>query len=158
MLENLQKGKKGSSKGESRDVLNLSTKEAGKGGRPENYKQVRWKLQSDRLNRGWRDQPQLVQVDDILARTRCFQCGASCEGLPSEQGTDHKFRDSGHPRNDFCAGQSRNISRAGVFETTLMLVTLETNPVLKFILETSFLSMVTFKEMTKLSSVFKEMM
>ena len=59
MLESLQKGKKGSgkgfrrgkkgwSKGESRDVLKV-----GKGGRPENYKQVRLKLQSDRLNRGW---------------------------------------------------------------------------------------------------------
>ena len=50
MLENLQKGKKGSSKGHRRgkkgwskgprDILRLSTKEAGKGGRPENYKQV----------------------------------------------------------------------------------------------------------------------
>ena len=92
MLESLQKGKKGSgkgfwkgkkgwSKGESRDVL-----KAGKGGRPENYKQVRWKLQSDRLNRGWKDQPahgtnkgrgpsQLAQMDDLLARTRCFKCG-----------------------------------------------------------------------------------
>ena len=50
MLESLQMGKKGSgkgfrkgkkgwSKGESRDVL-----KAGKGGRPENYKQVRWKV------------------------------------------------------------------------------------------------------------------
>ena len=89
MLENLQKGRKGSSKGfrrgkkgcskgESRDVLKVSTKEAGKGGPPENYKQVRLKLQSDRLNRGWRDQPahgtnkgrgrpQLAQVDDLLA-------------------------------------------------------------------------------------------
>ena len=92
MLESLQKGKKlsgkgfrrgkkGWSKGESRDVS-----KAGKGGRPENYKQVRWKLQSDRLNRGWKDQPanvtskgrgrsQLAQVDDLLARTRCFKCG-----------------------------------------------------------------------------------
>ena len=92
MLESLQKGKKGSSKGfrrgnkgwskgESRDVL-----KAGKGGRPENYKQVRWKLQSDRLYRGWKDQPahgtnkgrgrsQLAQMDDLLARTRCFKCG-----------------------------------------------------------------------------------
>ena len=68
VLENLQKGRKGSSngfprgekgwsKGESRDVLKFSTKEAGKGGRPENYKQVRLKLQSDRLNRGWTNQP-----------------------------------------------------------------------------------------------------
>ena len=92
MLESLQKGKKGSGKGfrrgkkgwskcESRDVL-----KAGKGGRPENYKQVRWKLQSDRLNRGWKDQPahgtnkgrgrsQLAQMGDLLARTRCFKCG-----------------------------------------------------------------------------------
>ena len=63
ILENLQKGKKGSSKGfrsgkkgwskgESRDVL-----KAAKGGRSKNYKQVRLKLQSDRLNRGWKDQP-----------------------------------------------------------------------------------------------------
>ena len=62
MIENLQKGKKGSSKdhrrgkkgwskGESRDILRLSTKDADKGGRPENYKQVRLKLQSDRLNK-----------------------------------------------------------------------------------------------------------
>ena len=91
MLENLQKGKKGSSKGHrkskkgwgkgaSRDM------EGGKAGRPENYKQVRLKLQSDRLNSGWRDQPargtnkgrgrpQLAQVDDLLARARCFKCG-----------------------------------------------------------------------------------
>ena len=59
MLEHLQKvrkgsskGKRGWSKGECRDVLKLSTKEAGKGGRPENYKQVRLKLQSEqRLER-----------------------------------------------------------------------------------------------------------
>ena len=55
LLENLQKGrkesskgfrrgKKGWSKGGSRDVLKFSTKEVGKGGRPENYKQVRLKL------------------------------------------------------------------------------------------------------------------
>ena len=81
-----RRGKKGWSKGESRDVLKFSTKEAGKGGRPENCKQVRLKLQSDRLNRGWKDQsahgtnkgrgrPQLAQVDDLLARTHCFKCG-----------------------------------------------------------------------------------
>ena len=92
MLESLQKGKKDSSKGfrrgkkgwskgESRDVLT-----ACKGGRPENYKQVRLKLRSDRLNRGWKDQlaqgtnkgrgrSQLAQVDDLLTRTRCFKCG-----------------------------------------------------------------------------------
>ena len=117
MLKKLQKGRKGSSKGfrrgkkgwsegEFRDVLKFSTKEAGKAGRRENYKQVRLKLQSDRLNSGWRDQPahgtnkgrgrpQLAQVDDVLARTSRFlwRVGASREGLPSEQGTDHKFRD-----------------------------------------------------------------
>ena len=81
-----RRGKKGWSKGESRDVLKFSTKEAGKGGRPENCKQVRLKLQSDRLNRRWKDQsthgtnkergrPQLAQVDDLLARTHCFKCG-----------------------------------------------------------------------------------
>ena len=66
---------------------------AGKGGRPENYKQVRWKLQSDRLNRGWKDQPargtnkghgrsQLAQVDDLLARTCCFKCGRKQPQIP----------------------------------------------------------------------------
>ena len=54
-----------------------------------------------------------------------WRVGASREGLPSEQGTDHKFREffSGmvcndsctvHPRNDFCADHSRDNSRAGV--------------------------------------------
>ena len=106
MLESLQKGKKGSgkgfrrgkkgwSKGESRDVL-----KAGKGGRPENCKQVRWKLQSDRLNRGWKDQPTHVtnkgRGRSQLARWmisslapvvfKCGKVGASCEGMPSEQG------------------------------------------------------------------------
>ena len=60
MLETLQKGKKGSSKkecrkSESRDVLKLSLKEAGKGGCHENCKYVRLKLQSDRVNKGWKD-------------------------------------------------------------------------------------------------------
>ena len=40
------------SKGESRDVLKFSTKQAGKGGRPENYKQVRLKLQTWSLTVG----------------------------------------------------------------------------------------------------------
>ena len=44
------------------------------------------------------------------------------------------------------------------FETTLVLVTLETNPVLKFILETSFVLKVTFKDLSKLSSLFEKMM
>ena len=107
MLESLQKGKKGSSKGfrrgkKARDVL-----KAGKGGRPENCKQVRLKLQSDRLNRGWKDQPargtnkghgrsQLAQVDDLLARTRCFKCGELehlAKDCPQKQGINHKLRD-----------------------------------------------------------------
>ena len=92
MLESLQKSKKGAGKGFRKGKKEWSQSEsrdgskAGKGGRPENYKQVRWKLQSDRLNRGWKDQPanmtskergslQLAQVDDLLARTRCFKCG-----------------------------------------------------------------------------------
>ena len=43
---------KAGARGESRDVL-----KAGKGGRPENYKQVRLKLQSDRLTASsWNEQ------------------------------------------------------------------------------------------------------
>ena len=78
--------KKGFGKGEFRD------KEGGKGNRPENYKQIRLKLQGDPLNRGWRDQPtratykgryrpqfaqrpRFVHVDDLLTRSRCFKCG-----------------------------------------------------------------------------------
>ena len=144
MLESLQKGKKGSgkgfrrgkkgwSKGESRDVL-----KAGKGGRPENYKQVRWKLQSDRLNRGWKDQPahgknkgcgrsQLAQMDDLLARTRCFKCGESghlAKECPQnkETITNSETFFSGmvyinscnvHPRNRFWADRCRDNSCAG---------------------------------------------
>ena len=151
MLENLQKGKKGSSKGfrrgkkgagakvESRDVLKFSTMEAGKGGRPENYKQVRLKLQSGRLNRGWRDQPahgtnkgrgrpQLAQVDDLFARTRCFKCGElghlakDCPQNKEPTTSSETFfsglvcNDSctGHPRNDFCADHSRYNSHTSV--------------------------------------------
>ena len=75
----MAKGKKGLGKGEFQD------KKRGKGSRHQKYKQIRRKLQSDRLNRGWRDQPdrgtskcrgrpQQAQVDD-LARTRCFKSG-----------------------------------------------------------------------------------
>ena len=80
-------------KGEFRD------KEGGKGNRPENYKQVRLKLQGYRLNRGWKEQPtwdtykgrsrpHFAKVEDLLTRTRCFKCGgigASCEELFSEK-------------------------------------------------------------------------
>ena len=150
VLENLQKdrkgsskghrsGKKGWSKGESRDILRLSTKEVGKGSRPENHKQVRLKLQSDRLNRGWRDQPahgtnkgrgrpQLAQVDDLLARTRCFKYGElghlAKDCLQNKEPTTNSetlfsgmvCNDSCsvHLRNDFCADHSRDSSRAGV--------------------------------------------
>ena len=139
MLESLQKGKKGSgkgfrkgkkgcSKGESRDVF-----KAGKGGRPENYKQVRWKLQSDRLNRGWKDQPahgsrsQLAQMDDLLARTRCFKCGELghlAKECPQNKETTTNSENflSGmvyinscdvHPRNRFWADRCRDNSCAG---------------------------------------------
>ena len=144
MLESLQKGKrrsgkgfrrgkKGWSKGESRDVL-----KAGKGGRPENYKQVRWKLQSDRLNRGWKDQPahgtnkgrgrsQLAQMDDLLARTRCFKCGELghlAKECPQNKETTTNSENffSGmvcinscnvHPRNRFWADRCRDNSCAG---------------------------------------------
>ena len=144
MLESLQKGKKGSgkgfrrgkkgwSKGESRDVS-----KAGKGSRPENYKQVRWKLQSDRLNRGWKDQPanamnkgrgrsQLAQVDDLLARTRCFKCGELghlAKDCPQnkETTTNSETFFSGmvyvnscdvHPRNRFWADRCCDNSCAG---------------------------------------------
>ena len=145
MLENLQKGKKGSSKGfrrgkkgwsegESRAVL-----KAGKGGRLESYKQVRLKLQSDRLNRGWKDQPahgtnegrgrsQVAQVDDLLARTRCFKRGelghlAKDRPQNKEPSINSETFFSGvvynnscnvHPRNEFCAGHCRDISHSGV--------------------------------------------
>ena len=111
MLENFQKGrmgsskgfwrgKKGWSKGESRGGLKLSTKEASKGGRPENYKQHRLKLQSYRLNRGleraadsWNEQKAwsptvgsggLSPLSHPLFQM--WRVGASREGLPSEQG------------------------------------------------------------------------
>ena len=111
---------------------------AGKGGRPENYKQVRWKLQSDRLNRGWKDQPahvtkkgrgrsQLAQVDDLLARTRCFKCGELghlAKECPQnkETITNSETFFSGmvyinscdvHPRNRFWADRCRDNSCAG---------------------------------------------
>ena len=111
---------------------------AGKGGHPENYKQVRWKLQSDRLNRGWKDQPahgtnkgrnrsQLAQMDDLLARTRCFKCGELghlAKECPQnkETTTNSETFFSGmvyinscnvHPQNEFCAGRCRDNSCPG---------------------------------------------
>ena len=104
ILENLQKGPKGSGKyhrkarkgfgkGEFRDKSGFGKgefrdKEGGKGNRSENYKLVRLKLQGDRLNRGCRDQqiratykgryrPQLAHVGDLIIRTRSFKCGDS---------------------------------------------------------------------------------
>ena len=145
MLENLQKGRKGSSKGFRRGKKGWSEGassdflKAGKGGRPENYKQVRLKLRSDRLNRGWKDQPtqgtnkgrgrsQLAQVDDLLTRTRCFKCGELghlAKDCPQNREPTTKsetffsgmvYNDSCnvHPRNDFCADHPRDKSRAGV--------------------------------------------
>ena len=144
MLENLQKGKKGIGQGfperqerleqgESRDVL-----KAGKGGRPENFNQVRWKLQSDRLNRGWKDQPahgtnkgrgrsQLAQMDDLLARTRCFKCGELrhlAKECPQNKETTTNSETffsvmvyinscNVHPRNRFCDDRCRDNSCAG---------------------------------------------
>ena len=64
-----RRGKKGWSKGESRDVLKFSTKEAGKGGRPEHCKQFRLKLQSDRLNRGWKDQQLMERTKGVVAHS-----------------------------------------------------------------------------------------
>ena len=116
ILESLHKGKKGSGKyhrrgrkgfgkGEFRDKKvfgkgEFRDKEGGKGNRSENYKQVRLKLQGDRLNRGWRDQPtrarykgryrpQFVHVDDLLTAYSLLQVwriGSSCEKLCSEKG------------------------------------------------------------------------
>ena len=116
--------------------------EAGKGGRPEKYKQVRWKLQSDRLNRGWKDQPahgtnkgrgrsQLAQMDDLLARTRCFKCGELgplAKECPQNRGTTTNSETffSGtvyinscnvHPRNGFWADRCRDNSCAGAFRS-----------------------------------------
>ena len=125
MLESLQKGKKGSGKGfrrgkkgwrkgGSRDVLKLSTKEAGMGGRPENYKHVRLKLQSDRLNRGWRDQPahgtnkhlakDCPQNKETTTNSEAFFSGMDCNDSCTV-----------HPRNDVCADHSRDNSRADDF-------------------------------------------
>ena len=142
MLESLQKGKKvsgkgfrrgkkGWSKGESRDVL-----KAGKGGRPENYKQVRWKLQTDRLNRGWKDQPahgtnkgrgrsQLAQMDDLL---KFGELGHLVKKCPQNKQTTTNSETffSGmvyinscnvHPRNRFWVDRCRDNSCAGTFRS-----------------------------------------
>ena len=205
MLENLQNGKKGSSKGfqrgkkgwskgESHDVL-----KAGKGGRPENCKQVRWKLQSDRVNRGWKDQPahgtnkgrgrsQLAQMDDLLARTRWFKCGELghlTKDCPQNKEPTTKsetffsgmvYNDSCnvHPRNEFCAGHCRDnyhlvsletivqvflVTTVLVFlETILVLVTLETNPVLTMTLETNAVCMLILETLCVLKLTFGPVM
>ena len=76
-----------------------------------------------------------------------WRVGASREGLPSEQGTDHKFRDFlqwyGLQRLFHRASSKRFfvlITPVAILvlvflETTLVLVTLETNPVLTMTLD-----------------------
>ena len=70
----------------------------------------------------------MAQVDDLLARTRCFKCGelghlAKDHPQNKEPTTSSETTFSGmvcndsctvHPRNDFCADHSRDNSRAGV--------------------------------------------
>ena len=106
-----------------------------------------------------------------------WRVGASLEGLPSEQGTDHTLSSvvwfATTPAMFILETIFVLITPVTIFvlvflETTLVLVTLETNPVLTMTLETHpvltlFLETgcvlkVSFKEMTKLSSVFEKMM
>ena len=94
-----------------------------------------------------------------------WRVGASGERLPSEQGADHKFRDflqcyglrrllQCSSSNDFCAGHSRDSSRAGVSRNdSRARDSLKTNLVLTLILEAGCVLKVTFKGVTKLSSV-----
>ena len=99
-------------------------------------------LQSDRLNRGWKDQPahgtnkgrgrsQLAQMDDILARTRCFKSGELghlAKECPQnkETTTNSETFFSGmvyinscnvHPQNRFWADRCRDNSCAGAFRS-----------------------------------------
>ena len=71
---------------------------------------------------------QLAQVDDLLARTRCFNCGelghlAKDSPQNKELTTNSETFFSGmvcndsctvHPRNEFCADHSRDNYRAGI--------------------------------------------
>ena len=95
-------------------------------------------MQSDRLNRGWKDQPahgtnkgrgrsQLAQMDDLLARTRCFKCGELghlAKECPQNKETTTNSENffngmvyinscDVHPRNRFWADRCRDNSGAG---------------------------------------------
>ena len=125
------------------------------------------KLQSDRLNRGWRDQPargtnkgrgrpQLVHVDDVLARTRWSKCGESgplAKDCPQnkELATSSETFFSGKVCDEPSAeGNSQTKPSADV--------TLAMNPVLTVILETNSVPKITSEEMTKPSSTSEKMM
>ena len=154
MLENLQKGRKGSSKGfrrgkkgwskgESRDVLKLSTKEAGKGGRSESYKKVRLKLQSDRLNRARETSRLMERTKGVVAHSWLRWMISSPAPVVPNLESWAISRNTGmvcnvsytvHHRNDFCADHSRDNSHAGVSRNESRA--LETNRVHTLILET----------------------
>ena len=164
MLENLQKGRRGVERNlperqEGRDVLKFSTKETGKGGRPENYKQVRLKLQSDPLNRGWRDQPahgtNIGRVAHSWLRWMISSLAPVVSNVES-WGISRRavLRKKKKKRN---RPQIPRLSSVVWFVTIRVLVCLETNPVLTMILETSIVSKMNFKEKTKPSSMSEKM-
>ena len=115
-----------------------------------------------------RGRTQLAQVDDLLARTRCFKCGElghHAKDCPQNKELTTKSETffSGmvcndsctvHPRNEFCADHSRDNFRAGVLRNDSRAHDSRDEP----FLQTSCVCKVTFKEMKKLSSVFAKMM
>ena len=101
-------------------------------------------------------------MDDLLARARCFKCG-ELEHLANdfpqnkEPTTKSETFFSGMVYNDSCNVHPRNDSRARDSRNdSVLTMTLETNPVCMLILETGCVLTLTFKEMMKLSSVFRE--
>ena len=161
MLENLQKdrkgsskgfwrGKKGWSKGESRGGLKLSTKEAGKGGRPENYKQHRLKLQGVVST-------EAGEISRLMERAELGHFAKDCNQNkePTQiQRLSSVVRFATTPAPFILDTIFVLITPV----TNLVLVFFETNAVLTLILETGCVLKVTVKEMTKLSSVFEKMM